>query len=147
MERNVAPSTQIQALQALLFLYHWVLDQPMVGEINAVRAREHRRSPTVLTSSEVEAVSNRLSGLCHLIASLLYGSGLRVNECLLLRVKDIDFEGRGIVVQSDKGDKDRISMLPERIIHELQATMYHLPALGVNRQWTASCDSLLAMRS
>jgi integron integrase len=121
VEQNVAPSTQNQALQALLFLYRDVLGCPITGDIKALRAKETRRLPTVLTTQEVRTVLKYLTGVNHLVALLLYGSGLRVNECLSLRVKDIDFESREITVRAGKGDKDRMTMLPQSAIPELQA--------------------------
>ncbi len=120
VEGNVAPSTQNQALHALLFLYRDVLEQPIVGNVDALRAREHRRLPTVLTAEETQRVLGQLNGVYHLIGLLLYGSGLRVQECLSLRVKDIDFTHREIIVRSGKGDKDRVTMLPEKAIPELE---------------------------
>ena len=131
VEQDVAPSTQNQALQAILFLYREVLEQPISGNINALRAREHRRLPTVLTPNEVRAVLNQLTGVHHLCAALLYGSGLRVNECLSLRVKDIDLDRREIIVRSGKGDQDRVTMLPESILTELGA---HLQMVHAQHQ-------------
>ena len=87
VERNVAPSTQNQALHAILFLYREVLEQPIPERINAVRARQQRRLPVVLTTIEVESLLSRLFGAGHLAALLLYGSGLRVRECLSPRIK------------------------------------------------------------
>jgi len=86
VEGNVAPSTQNQALHALLFLYREVLEQPIAGNVEALRAREHRRLPIVLTVEETQHVLDHLEGVYHLIGLLLYGSGLRVQECLSLRV-------------------------------------------------------------
>jgi len=120
VEGNVAPSTQNQALHALLFLYRDVLEQPIVGNVEALRAREHRRLPTVLTVEETQRVLGQLDGVYHLIGLLLYGSGLRVQECLSLRVKDIDCTRKEIMVRSGKGDKDRVTMLPEKAIPELE---------------------------
>ncbi|GIV79148.1 MAG: integron integrase [Litorilinea sp.] len=121
VEGNVAPSTQNQALHALLFLYRDVLEQPIIGNVEALRARERRRLPTVLTVEETQRVLNHLEGVYHLIGLLLYGSGLRLQECLSLRVKDIDFARREITVRSGKGDKDRVTMLPEKALPELEA--------------------------
>jgi len=91
LERNVAASTQNQALSALLFLYREVLNQPLES-VDAVRARKPKRLPTVLTKVEVLRVIHAMTGTTQLMAKLLYGSGLRVLECLRLRVKDLDFE-------------------------------------------------------
>ena len=129
VERNVAPSTQNQALHAILFLYREVLDQPIAERINALRAKERRRLPTVLTVDEVQHLLERLTGVNHLAALLLYGSGLRVRECLTLRVKDVDFVQRQITVRAGKGDKDRITMLPERAIPEVQTQLKIAKAL------------------
>ena len=129
VERNVAPSTQNQALHAILFLYREVLEQPIPERINAVRAQERRRLPTVLTLDEVQRLLIQITGVSHLVALLLYGSGLRVREALSLRVKDIDFDRRQITVRAGKGDKDRITMLPESAISELEAQLQVAKAL------------------
>jgi integron integrase len=131
VEQDVAPSTQNQALQAILFLYREVLEQPIEGDIDALRARERRRLPTVLTQNEVRAVLNQLTGIYHLCAALLYGSGLRVSECLSLRVKDIDLDRREIIVRSGKGEQDRVTMLPESLGPELRA---HLQLVQAQHQ-------------
>ncbi|HET7230941.1 MAG TPA: integron integrase [Longimicrobium sp.] len=123
VQQNVSASTQNQALCALLFLYREVLriDLPRIEE--AVRARRSQRVPTVLTRDEVRAVLVQLDGVHALVAGLLYGGGLRLLEALRLRVKDIDFEKRSLVVRQGKGDKDRTTMLPERLREPL---MEHL---------------------
>jgi integron integrase len=106
-------STQNQALAAILFLYRVVLEQP-VGWINTVaRAQRPRRMPCVLTRAEVRAVLGKMHGVERLLAGLLYGSGLRLLEALQLRVKDVDFERREIMVRRGKGAKDRITILAE----------------------------------
>ena len=128
VEQDVAPSTQNQALQAISFLYREVLEQPILGDINALRSREHRRLPTVLTPNEVRAMLNQLTGVYHLCTALLYGSGLRVNECLPLRVKDIDLDHCEIIVRSGKGDQDRVTMQPESIVTELRAHLQMVQA-------------------
>lgn len=120
VKQHVAASTQNQALNALLFLYREVLHLPVEERINALRAKKSERLPVVLTKEEVEAVLNQLSGRNLLIAQLLYGSGLRVLECLRLRVKDVDFGQRQIVVREGKGDKDRVTLLPAKLIPALQ---------------------------
>lgn len=113
--RHVAAATQSQALAALLFLYRRVLNANLPWLGNVVRARRPKRLPVVLTREEVRKVLSALDGVHHLIASLLYGSGLRVLEALRLRVKDVDI-GRGIlVVRNGKGAKDRITVLPESL--------------------------------
>jgi integron integrase len=120
VEGHVAASTQAQALSALLFLYRHVLDDqlPWLGDL--VRARKPRRLPVVLTREEVRAILGRLDGPPRLVASLLYGAGLRLMEGLRLRVKDLDTVARLIVVRGGKGDKDRRTMLPPSLIEPLQ---------------------------
>ena len=119
VEGNVAASTQNQALSALLFLYYVVLGQDL-GPIDAMRAKKPKRLPSVLTKEEVHHVLGHLSGLHLLMAKLLYGSGLRLMECLRLRVKDLDFAQRQILVRDGKGEKDRVTMLPESVVVPLQ---------------------------
>jgi len=119
VEGNVAASTQNQALSALLFLYKKVLHQDL-GPIDAMRAKKPKRLPSVLTKEEVHSVLGHLSGTHLLTAKLLYGSGLRLMECLLLRVKDLDFAHRQILVRDGKGEKDRVTMLPESLVSPLQ---------------------------
>lgn len=109
---NVAASTQNQAKSALLFLYREVLETELPWLDNVERARAPKRLPVVLTHDEMHAVLSRLSGTHWLIASLLYGAGLRIMEALRLRVKDVDFARREILVRDGKGFKDRVTMLP-----------------------------------
>jgi integron integrase len=111
--RNVAPSTQSQAASALLFLYREVLGVEVNPPRGVVRPKASRRLPVVLTPSEVRAVLGQIRGTHRLAATLLYGSGLRLLECLRLRVKNVDFERREILVRAGKGDRDRVTMLPE----------------------------------
>lgn len=126
MRRNVAASTQNQALNALVFLYQQVLQQPL-GELGEfLRAKKPKRLPTVLTRVEVEGLLAGLQGVAKIMAGLLYGSGLRVMECLRLRVKDVDLERRQLMVREGKGRKDRLTVLPERFLPELRA---HLEAV------------------
>jgi len=109
----VSSSTQNQALAAILFLYRIVMDQP-VGWIGVVpRAQRPRRMPCVLTRAEVRSVLGRMRGVERLVAGLLYGSGLRLLEALQLRVKDVDFERREVMVRRGKGAKDRITILAD----------------------------------
>jgi integron integrase len=119
VDRQVTASTQNQALSALLFLYREVLGRELEGLDSAVRARTPQRLPVVLTREEVRAVLARLDGVHALIAGLLYGSGLRVLECLTLRVKDIDVERRQVVVRRAKGDRDRAMLLPMSLTEPL----------------------------
>ncbi|MFN2432694.1 MAG: integron integrase, partial [Gemmatimonadota bacterium] len=115
VERNVSASTQNQALSAILFLYREVLKIELGWLDDLVRARRPSRLPVVLTRSEVTGVLDRLNGTPWLMASLLYGAGLRVLECARLRVKDVDLDRREIVVRDGKGMKDRVTLLPESL--------------------------------
>lgn len=112
VKRNVAASTQNQALSAILFLYRHVLKKELGWVDNVERAKKPSRLPVVFTKDEARAILVRLEGAKWLMASLLYGAGLRLMECLRLRVKDIDFEYNQIVVRDGKGQKDRVTMLP-----------------------------------
>ena len=120
MDRNVAASTQNQALNALVFLYKAVLDMPLGDLQGVVRAKKPRRLPVVLSRSEVMLLLRNLQGRHWLVACLLYGSGLRLMECVRLRVKDLDFEHRAVIVREGKGGKDRIVTLPDELIVPLQ---------------------------
>ena len=119
-DRQVAASTQNQAMNALVFLYKHVLRQPLSGEINADRARKQPRIPVVLTREETARVIALLSGVHQLIVKLLYGSGLRITECLRLRVQDVDLEMKALTVRNGKGDKDRITTFAEKIAQSLK---------------------------
>jgi integron integrase len=123
---QVSASTQNQALAALLFLYAHVLSTPLDRVGDFVRAKRPERVPTVLSPPDIANVLNRLTGPTALMAALLYGSGLRLMECARLRVKDLDFERRQITVRDGKGRKDRVTMLPERLIAPLRT---HLEAV------------------
>jgi len=112
VDGRVAASTQNQALSALLFLYRDVLTVNLPWLDGVVRAKRPERLPVVLTRQEVRAVLQRLTGVPHLMAYLLYGAGLRVLECCSLRVQDLDFARNQITVRGGKGDKDRVTMLP-----------------------------------
>jgi len=114
-DRNVAASTQNQALNALVFLYKHVLDTPMEDFSAFIRARKPRRLPVVLSPREAQCLLNLMEGVPGLIARLLYGTGLRLGEALSLRIKDLDFEYGLIHVCAGKGEKDRKTMLPERL--------------------------------
>ena len=112
IERNVAASTQNQALSALLFLYKEVLEQELPWLDDIVRAKTPERIPVVLTREEVRTLIAALDGPTRLLALLLYGAGLRLLEAARLRVKDVDFARNQITVRSGKGGKDRVTMLP-----------------------------------
>lgn len=129
VEQNVAPSTQNQALSALLFLYRNVLNIDLIGSIDAVRAQKDKRLPTVLTKAEVQAVITQLTGVHQLMAQLLYGSGMRLMECIRLRVKDIEFTHHQILVRDTKGNEDRVTMLPQRVIPALQTHLASIKPL------------------
>ena len=117
---KVAASTQNQAKSALLFLYKEVLALDIPWLDNIEKARAPKRLPVVLTRDEVQAVLTRLSGTHWLIASLLYGTGMRIMEGLRLRVKDVDFKRREILIRDGKGFKDRVTMLPITLTSALQ---------------------------
>jgi integron integrase len=127
VDLKVTASTQNQALQALLFLYRDVLAMtlPMLDQV--VRATRPRRLPVVLTREEVRRVLSELSGSSRLIAGLLYGSGLRLNEALELRVKDLDLDRRIITVRNGKGGKDRITVIPAELVAPMRS---HLESLA-----------------
>ena len=115
VDRDVSPSTQTQALCALLFLYRSVLDRE-VGELaGLVRARRQRRVPVVLTREEVKRILDHMEGTERLFATLLYGTGMRLMEGLRLRVKDLDFSYDQITIREGKGNKDRVTMLPAAV--------------------------------
>lgn len=118
---HVAPSTQNQALSALLFLYREVLGVKLPWIDNIQRAKAARRLPVVLTEDEVFCLLDAMIGRTWLMAALLYGTGMRLLECLRLRVKDIDFGARTIVIRDGKGGKDRVTMLPDGLADPLRA--------------------------
>ncbi|WP_036251023.1 integron integrase [Methylobacter sp. BBA5.1] len=129
VEGKVSASTQNQALSALLFLYKEVLliDLPWLN--NVVRAKQPQRLPNVLTRTEVRAVLVRMTGIHGLMANLLYGTGMRLMECVRLRVKDVDFERGEILIRDGKSAKDRVTMLPESLKASLQAHLQQRRAL------------------
>ena len=114
---KVAASTQRQALNALVFLYRDVLQTPLDQSIAPIRAKRKRHPPTVLTENEVERVLTQMKGTHLLMAKLIYGSGIRLMECIRLRIQDIDFGQRQLFVRSGKGGKDRTTFLP-RLVHD-----------------------------
>ncbi len=122
-DRNVAAATQNQALSALLFLYKEALGTDLPWLDGLVRAKRPERMPVVLTVEEVQKLLSCLEGTQWLMVSLLYGTGIRLMECLRLRIKDVDFGYRQILVRDGKGEKDRITMLPERLIEPLRNQM------------------------
>ena len=120
LERSVGASTQNQAKSALLFLYRVVLGTSLPWLDEIVAAKDTRRLPVVLTPSEVRSLLHELSGTTGLIASLLYGTGMRLLEGLRLRIKDVGFERRELIVRDGKGGKDRVTVLPENLILPLR---------------------------
>lgn len=129
IEKQVAASTQNQALSALLFLYHRVLDRKLDFIDKVERVQRPPKIPVVFTRSEARAVLARLKGDYRLMAHLLYGSGLRLLECLRLRIKDIDFGYRQITVREGKGMHERVTILPERLIRPLQSHLARVKEL------------------
>ena len=126
---NVAASTQNQALSALLFLYREVFDQEVPWLDKLTRARAPKRLPVVLTRQEVRAVLGHMNGVYGLMARLLYGTGMRLMECVRLRVKDVEFERMEVVIRDGKSAKDRMTMLPETTAEDLRAHLLRRRAL------------------
>ena len=126
---KVAAATQNLAKSAILFLYREVLEIELPWLENVTQAKAPKRLPVVLTVSEVQAVLSRLSGTHGLIASLLYGGGMRLMEAVRLRVKDVEFARREIVIREGKGFKDRVTMLPEAVIAPLKAHLIKVKIL------------------
>jgi integron integrase len=120
MNGNVAPATQNQAMNALVFLYKRVLNHALPGSINTVRADKKVNVPVVMTREEVAAVISLMDGTAQVVAKLLYGSGLRIMEAVRLRVKDIDYQMKQLIVRAGKGDKDRFTTFPATLTPLLQ---------------------------
>ena len=129
VEGHVAASTQSQALSAILFLYQQVLKQAIGWMDEVVRAKQPHHVPVVLTQDEVAVVLRHLSGTTWIMATLLYGAGLRLMECLRLRAKDVDFSYNQIVVRDGKGHKDRLTMLPQHVKAPLQRHLHDVKKL------------------
>ena len=128
VRQQVSPSTQKQALNALVFFLQEGLAHQL-GEIRFTYARERRRVPTVLSRAECGRLFTALSGTTRLMAELMYGSGLRLMELLRLRVQDLDLERRHLLVHAGKGDKDRSTVVPERLVEELRGHLERLRRL------------------
>jgi len=128
MQRNVAAATQAQALAAILFLYKHVLGIQLPWLDNVTRARRPKRLPVVLSRAEVRRVLNELHGDYWQIASLLYGSGLRLLEALRLRIKDLNLDRRCLLVRDGKGAKDRVTLIPEVLVNPLRTRLKFLRA-------------------
>jgi integron integrase len=126
VNQNVAASTQNQALQAILFLYRYVLRQELDLKVDAVRAKRSQYLPTVLSKEEVLAIIGNLPGTYQLVAKMLYGTGLRLTEVLQLRVKDIDFAHCQTIVRDTKGMESRITMLPNSVAEDLKVHLQHV---------------------
>lgn len=118
--KSVSSSTQNQALNAIIFLYNHVLQKNLGDFGPIVRAHRSKRLPVVFSSGEIQKILAAMEGVPKLIVSLLYGSGLRLMEALRLRIHDIDFDNRIITVRRGKGDKDRVTTLPETLVRSLQ---------------------------
>ena len=129
VDRNVAASTQNQAKSALLFLYREVLhiNLPWLDEV--VAAKMSKRLPVVLTQTETRHLLNAMSGTMGLVTGLLYGTGMRLLEGMRLRVKDVEFSRREVIVREGKGNKDRVTVLPENLILPLRAHLEKVKAL------------------
>ena len=120
VQKNVSASTQNQALSAILFLYRYVLNKPIDLPAGLLRAEKSKTLPVVLTQGEALAVIGKMSGVPQLMTKILYGSGLRLMECVRLRVKDIDFGNRQVLVRDGKGEDDRVTVLPDALLTPLQ---------------------------
>jgi integron integrase len=129
VDRKVSAATQRQAFNALLFLYRNVLSREIIGLGTVIPSRKPRRLPVILTKEELQEIFRHLSGLHRLIASVIYGGGLRLHECLSLRVKDVDFARNCLVIIAGKGDKDRETVLPERAAAELKQHLVRVRSL------------------
>ena len=130
VRERVSASTQNQALAALLFLYREVLGRDVAWLDDLVRAKRPKRLPVVLTPAEVDQLLSRMQGTTKLVACLLYGSGLRLLEALTLRIKDVDLSRREIRVRDAKGGRERVTMIPARLLEPLGA---HLEAVRKRR--------------
>jgi integron integrase len=128
-ERIVSPSTQNQALSAIIFLYKYVLLIDIQIPTDTIRPGQLKSLPVILTPQEVRAVIKNLDGVSKLMTQLLYGGGLRVMECLMLRVKDIDFKNRQIHIHESKGDGDRLTILPKIVVESLQSHLKTVKAI------------------
>ena len=129
VNRKVSPSTQNQALQAILFLYRHVLGIDLPWLDNVIRAKPKRRVPVVLSRVEVRLLLESVAPAQHLPASLMYGAGLRVSECLRLRVGDLDFSRHTVRIYAGKGGKDRVTVLPDNLEEALNAQIDYVRAL------------------
>lgn len=129
VRRNVSAATQNQAFNAIMFLYNRVLEQPLQQIEDVIRAKRNRRLPAILARSEIRAIFQHLEQPYLLMASLMYGSGLRLMEMLRLRLKDIDSERMAILVRAGKGNKDRVTILPENVVDDIKVATQRVAAL------------------
>jgi integron integrase len=127
-EENLSASSQNQALSAVLFLYRQVLKIELQGDTNAIRAKKPEHVPAVFTKEEVQRIFKQMSGVSLLMAQVMYGSGIRVSECVQLRVKDLDMEYLTITVHDGKGEKDRITILPASLVAPLKTHLAKMQA-------------------
>ena len=129
VQKNVAASTQNQALSAVLFLYRHILkielDESAIGDL---RPAKSKHTPTVLSKEETKAVIKNMQGIYRLMAQILYGSGLRLMEVLRLRVKDLDFANHHIIVRDGKGENDRLTMFPDVLLEPLRLHLNQIKA-------------------
>ncbi|MEX0721330.1 MAG: integron integrase [Balneolaceae bacterium] len=140
-ERNVASSTQNQALCAIIFLYKHVLDIQLDDLQNLKRAKKYKPLPVVLTEKEAHRILKEMHGVSGLIIRLIYGAGLRISEALRLRIKDLDFEYQQITVRSGKGTKDRVTMIPDILVGPLKEQVRKCQVLhqkDIERGWGAT---------
>ena len=146
-DTQVSASTQNQALAALLFLYREVLAVPISSAMQHLHAKRPERLPVVMTRDETQRVLQAMRGTTRLMASLMYGSGMRVMECCTLRVKDVDLSRGEIVIRSGKGQKDRVTMLPQRVVpallvHLERAAAQHATDLAAGGGYVGLPDAL-----
>lgn len=127
--KRVSASTQSQALNGIVFLYESVLEQPLGDISNLQRVQRKHRLPVVLSPQEVQVTLAGMRGTTLLMAQLMYGSGLRVTECMTLRIKDVDLAGRKISVRNGKGAKDRVTLLPDRLLEPLRVHLVKVMTL------------------
>lgn len=129
VNRKVSAATQKQALNAIIFLYRHVLDIEISKKLEPVKAKKHRRLPVVMSQNEVQHVLSNMAGIHQLMAKLLYGGGLRLMECIRLRIKDLDFDQKLIYVRSGKGGKDRTTLFPATIHKEMDGQIKRVKAV------------------
>ena len=131
-KRRVSASTQSSALNAIAFLYRDVLSMEMPNLERFQKLKRHQTIPVVMSVQEVQACLKAMTGTPRLMAEMIYGSGMRIGECVTLRVKDIDFDHRSITVRAAKGNKDRVTLLPEACIPELRQHLMKVSELHVD---------------